>query len=154
MQTSDDGTLTVLRSLLQVCQDSAEGYATAERDFPDLEFVNELEQRRKQRLKILTELQRRIRDLRGDPDVNPSTAGAVHRKWMDFKSETAANPTEALLTEMERGEDLAVDAFREALKREDLDAATRKMLQHHYELVQAAHDRVKQLRDRANYARQ
>jgi uncharacterized protein (TIGR02284 family) len=153
MTTSDDRALALLHALLRICRDSAEGYVTAERDLPDREVARELDRYRQQRLKVAEELQQRIRDLRGDPDAGPTLPGALHRAWMDARSGGAANPVEALLTEIERGEDMAVDAFRQALAETDIDAATRRMLERHYELVQAAHDRVKQLRDRANYAR-
>lgn len=153
MTTSDDRALALLQALLHICRDSAEGYATADRDLPDREIAAELDRYRQQRLKIIRELENRIRELRGDPDASPTAAGAVHRAWIDARGVAAANPTEALLVEIERGEDLAVDAFRQALKESDIDAATRRLLEHHYELVQAAHDRVKQLRDRTNFAR-
>ena len=44
-------------------------------------------------------------------------------------------------------------AYREALNLADLDAISRKLIQRHYETVQAAHDRVRQLRDREAQAR-
>ena len=58
----------------------------------------------------------------------------------------------AVLSECEKGEDRAVDAYREALRGRDVDPQTREVIQRHYEFVQAAHDRVRQLRDSATYA--
>lgn len=153
MTTSNDRTLALLHALLRICRDSAEGYARAERDLHDREIAGELEGYRHQRQKIVAELEHRIGELRGDPKASPTVPGALHRAWMDLRSLTNPHPNEALLTEMERGEDVAVDAFRQALDEPDIDAATRRLLEHHYELVQAAHDRVKQLRDRSNFAR-
>jgi hypothetical protein len=45
-----------------------------------------------------------------------------------------------------------VMAYREALAERALDAQTRQLVQEQYELVQASHDRVRQLRDSATYA--
>lgn len=153
MTTSDDAALAILQELLSVSRDSVEGYATALRDIADQEIARELETYRTRRSKIVDELAQRIRDLRGDPDARPTAAGAVHRAWMDARAGSEANPDQAILAEIERGEDLATDAFRQALKEHDIDATTRRLIEGHYEQVQAAHDRVKQLRDRANYAR-
>lgn len=153
MTTSDDAALAILQGLLRTSLDSAEGYATALRDLADSHVARELERFRAQRLKMVCELTQRIRDLRGDPNANPTIAGAVHRTWMDARAGADANPNHALLAEIERGEDLAVDMFRQALKEHDIDATTRGLIERHYEQVQTAHDRVKQLRDRSNDAR-
>ncbi len=153
MQTSDEGTLTRLRLLLRITEDSEQGYVTAEQGLSDIDLVRELEKYRKERSKIAAELRKRIRDLRGDPDVGTTAVGALHRRLIEVRAEHSANPTEAVLSEVERGEDVAVDAFRAALRQTDIDALSRKALEHHYELVQAAHDRVKQLRDRLTCAR-
>lgn len=154
MRPEEDIALSTLLALLRIYRDSAEGYATAARDLPDLEVRRELEPYRKELLRLVKECAKRIRVLRGDPDDAPATAaGGVHRTWMDLRSATAANPTAALLTEMERGEDIAVDAIKAALRTDGIDPATHALLQTHYEKIQAAHDRVKQLRDRATLAR-
>lgn len=153
MTTSNDQTLALLHALLRICRDSVEGYARAERDLPDRSLAAEFEGYRRQRQKIVAELENRIRDLRGDPDASPTAAGALHRAWMDLRAIAGAHPNETVLVEMERGEDFAADAFRQALREPEIDAATRHVLEHHYELVQTAHDRVKQWRDRSNLAR-
>ena len=59
-----------------------------------------------------------------------------------------------MLAECERGEDMAVNAYRRALEEQDLDEQTRGIVQRQYEFVQAAHDRIRQLRDSAKYAHQ
>ena len=153
MRTSDDAALALLHSLLRIWRDSAEGYATAARDVPDAEVSRLFERYRSERMKMVKELEERIVALRGDPNVNPSIAGVVHRAWMDYRAGNDDNPTHSLLAEVERGEDMAVDAVKQALKERDIDAATHHLFERHYELVQAAHDRIKQLRDRTDYAR-
>lgn len=153
MTTSDDAALAILQGLLRLSRDSVEGYLTALRDIADDGIAKELERFRAQRAKMVDELAQRIRDLRGAPDPRPTVAGAAHRAWIDARAGGEANPSQTILAEIERGEDLAVDAFRQALKEHDIDATTRRLIEAHYELVQTAHDRVKQLRDRANYAR-
>lgn len=149
MQTSDDAALALLHSMLRICRDSAAGYETAARDVLEPELAKEFERFRADRLRIVKEIEDRLVALRGDPHANSTVAGAAHRAWMDFRSGSSDHPTQALLEEVERGEDLAVDAIRQALKERDIDVATRRMFEQHYERIQGAHDRIKQLRDRA-----
>ena len=149
MKISDDTAITVLHALARVCADSAAGYATVERDVIDPDLAKLFAHFRHDRLKMLGEIEHRLACLRGAADAKPTLGGAVHRAWIDYRSHSAENPTEALLVEIERGEDLAVDAYRQALKERDVDAATLQLVQRHYESVQAAHDRIRQLRNRA-----
>jgi uncharacterized protein (TIGR02284 family) len=93
-----------------------------------------------------------VKALRAEPPKTGSTAAALHRKWMNQEAQASDNISFRILKEVERGEDFAVHAYREALQVGDLDEMTRKMIQDQYEQVQAAHDRVKQLRDRGAYA--
>ena len=148
MTTSDDRALELLHALLLVARESVAGYATAERNVPDARLWREFEPHRKARAKIATELEQRIRDLRGDPEQPPSAAAALHRRWIELRSSTASGPNHAVLAEVERGEALAARAFADALKEHDIDAATRKLFERQYEHVQAAHDRIKQLLER------
>ena len=89
--------------------------------------------------------------MRGEPRAQGSFAGGVHRKLMELEAATAEHIDHTLLAEIERGEDFAVMAYRDALQTRDLEERTRKLIQQQYEGVQAAHDRVRQLRDRAAY---
>jgi uncharacterized protein (TIGR02284 family) len=152
MKLSDDAALALLHTLLRVCEDSAEGYAIAERDVVDPDWARQFAQFGHQRRKLAEEIQHRITNLRGDARAKPTLTGAVHRAWMDYRAGADANPLRALLAEIERGEDFAVDAYRQALKERDIDATTLQLIQRQYESVQAAHDRIKQLRDRTDYA--
>jgi uncharacterized protein (TIGR02284 family) len=152
MQAKDDVALALLQTLLRIAVDSAEGYATAGRDAQSPELIRLFQQYHNDRLKLIDELKARIRDFRADPEAKATMLGAAHRAWIDASAGTSENPDHALLTEVERGEDLAVAAFRDALAERELDAITRHLLERHYEKVQAAHDRVRQLRDRPSYA--
>ena len=153
MTTSDDDALALLQSLLRICRDSAEGYATAMHEVVEPELNRVFHEYHQQRQKLCTELTQRIRDLRGTPDETPTATGTLHRAWMNLRAGTARAPSEAVLAEIERAEDLAVEAYREAEKLRDIDAITRRLVERHYEVVQTAHDRIRQLRDRGTYAR-
>ena len=148
MTTSDDRALELLHGLLLVARESVAGYATAEQNVPDPRLWREFEPYRTARAKIVVELEQRIRELRGDPTQPPSGAAALHRRWIELRASGSSAPNHAVLAEVERAESMAARAFADALKEHDIDAATRKLFERHYERVQAAYDRIKQLLER------
>ena len=152
MKLTDDTALALLQTLLKTAADSAEGYATAAHDVEDPALLQLFGEYRDTRLKLAEALAERIRKLRETPEEAPTLVGALHRRWIDVKAGGAENINEAVLAEVERGEALAVDAYRQALKERDIDAATRKLIEQQYEIVQAAHDRVRQLHERMKTA--
>lgn len=150
MTTSDDATLLVLNELLAANRDAERGYTEAAdlvrlRDLVELFAGFAL-----QRGKFAVELEERIRALRSTPVKGGSPLSALHRSWMDLKVAAEEDLTHAhtLLAECERGEDIALKAYAAALKLRDIDEISRALIQKQYEQVQAAHDRVRQLRDR------
>jgi uncharacterized protein (TIGR02284 family) len=55
----------------------------------------------------------------------------------------------AVLTECERGEDVAKRVYEEALASEDLPRDIKEFVQHQYQGVKANHNRIRSLRDQA-----
>lgn len=152
MTTNDDKALLVLNELLMVCKDAEQGYQAAADAVPVPELVELFEGYALQRGKFVVELQERIRDLRGTAAKTGSPMGALHRAWMGLKGAVDSNETHALLAECERADAMAAKVYGAALQDPDIDGQSRALIQRQYELVQAAHDRVRQLRDSATYA--
>jgi uncharacterized protein (TIGR02284 family) len=94
------------------------------------------------------ELQTLVRSLGGDPEKTSSISGTLHRRWVDIKTALTANDDVAVLNECERGEDVALRAYRNALDK-DLPQSIRPILERQLMGVQQNHDQVKQLRDTA-----
>jgi uncharacterized protein (TIGR02284 family) len=87
-----------------------------------------------------------VRELGGDPENSGSFTGALHRGWINIKSVVTGQDDTAILNECERGEDVAKNAYKEALEK-NLPANVASTVQTQYTAVQAAHDQVKALRD-------
>lgn len=155
MITNDDTALLVLKDLILAGRDAEHGYQLAADRVKLPELVELFEGYALQRRKFLGELEERVRTLRGTPPSSDSTvAGALHRGWMGLKTALESAEAHALLAECERGDALSVKAYGAALGEADVDAQTRQVIQQQYEQVQAAHDRVRQLRESATYAHQ
>lgn len=151
MNVSNEKTVSVLQNLIETNRDGQHGFRTAAEDAKDAELGRVFTQFSTQRTTFIAELQDRIRSLGGDPDKSGSVAGSLHRGWIDLKSALTSNEPHAVLAEAERGEDAAVKAYREALE-ENIDPVSRGIVSRQYASVQAAHDRVKSLRDSVAYA--
>ena len=151
MNVSNEKTISVLHDLIETNRDGQHGFRTAAEDAKDAELGRVFTQFSTQRTTFIAELQDRVRSLGGDPDKSGSVAGSLHRGWIDLKSAMTSNEPHAVLAEAERGEDAAVKSYREALD-ENLDPVTRGIVSRQYASVQAAHDRVKSLRDSVTYA--
>jgi uncharacterized protein (TIGR02284 family) len=152
MITNDDKALLVLKNLIRAGRDAEQGFLAAADSVPDPELVQVFAEFAVQRAKFVVELQDRVRTLRGDPEQAGTIGGEVHRAWLGLRAAIASNEIHAILAECERGEDMAVTMYRYALAERDVDPETRDIVQRQYEAVQAAHDRIRQLRDSATYA--
>jgi len=154
MITNDDTALLVLKDLILAGRDAEQGYQLAADRAKQPELVELFESYALQRRQFLRELEERVRTLRGTPPSGSSIGGVIHRGWIGLTAALESAEAHALLAECERGEDFSVKAYGAALSEADVDAQTRQLIQQHYEQVQAAHDRVRQLRDSATYAHQ
>jgi uncharacterized protein (TIGR02284 family) len=65
---------------------------------------------------------------------------------MNIKGTLTGKDDHAILSECERGEDAAVDAYEDALKLA-LPANILSIIQRQYQSIKQTHDRVKQMRD-------
>ena len=97
-----------------------------------------------QRARFAAELQREVRRLGGEPEETGSTAAVLHRGWMSIKSAVTGEDEGAVISECERGEDSAVDAYEEALKT-DLPNDVKEIVSRQFSQVKEAHDRIRSL---------
>lgn len=142
----NDKVISILNHLVETCRDGQNGFLEAAENVqsPELkEYFNKVSLERSQ---LVGELQQQVHALGGDPENTGSTAAALHRTWMDIKGTLTGRDDQTILDECERGEDSAVEAYRDALN-EDLPANIRSVVETQLREVQQVHDRVKQMRD-------
>jgi uncharacterized protein (TIGR02284 family) len=99
-------------------------------------------------LNSAAELQLLVMSLGGEAEDSGSTRGAVHRGWVAVKGTLSGYSDKAILEETERGEDSALESYREALA-EDLPSGVRAVVERQYEGVKRNHAQVRALRDQA-----
>jgi uncharacterized protein (TIGR02284 family) len=152
MKTSQEKNISILNNLIETCKDGQEGFSTAAKDAKDMELARVFSHYAAQRGNYIRELQQRVRALGGDADKHGTLTGSVHRGWIDLKAALSSNEPHSVLSECERGEDAAVENYRDALHETELDLETRAIIQRQSAGVQEAHDRIKELRDSVAYA--
>lgn len=135
-----------LNDLIETCRDGQNGFKEAAENVksPDLKtFLNQLATERAQ---FVSELQLEVRKLGGDPQKSGSTTAAMHRVWMDIKGTLTGKDDHSILSECERGEDSAVDSYKDALKL-GLPTNIHQLVERQFQSIKLTHDRVKQMRD-------
>ncbi|HSI85260.1 MAG: PA2169 family four-helix-bundle protein [Candidatus Methylacidiphilales bacterium] len=141
--------LSTLKSLVQILNDGHEGFKKAAEDIKDTELKTLFSKFSLQRKKFAGELETELRSLgEKDPQNEGTTyAGTAHRVWIDLKAAVLGNDSHAVLAEAERGEDVAVQAYKDAIADENLTASLRSIITRQAAEVKATHDEVKKLRD-------
>lgn len=135
---------SILNDLVQTCKDGEQGFRDAADAVTNTQIRSAFQEFARQRADFAAELQREVSKLGGTPEKSGSVSGALHRGWMNLKSAITGKDTAAIVAEAERGEDAAVKAYQDALKK-DLPRDLRDSIQRQYNSVQSAHDRVRSL---------
>jgi uncharacterized protein (TIGR02284 family) len=139
--------ISTINSLIETLKDGEEGFKQAAEAVSDSNLKSLFNEFAQQRARFATELQSEAMNLgETEPEESSSTAGAMHRAWINLKSAVTSGDDHTILAECERGEDSAVKEYEEALKA-DLPAPLDDIISREYTEVKSAHDRIKSLRD-------
>ena len=138
--------ISTLNDLIEICRDGQNGFKEAAENVksPDLKtFLNQIATERGQ---FVNQLQLEVRTLGGDPQKSGSATAAMHRAWIDIKGTLTGKDDHSILSECERGEDSAIEAYKDALKL-DPPPNIRSTIERQFQSIKLVHDRVKQMRD-------
>ena len=138
--------ISVLNDLIETSKDGEEGFRTCAEDIKNAELKALFVSRSQACASAAAEPQQVVRSLGGDPETSTSVSADLHRRWVDLKSIITGKDEESILNECERGEDVAMKSYKNALSK-DLPANIRSIVEKQFEGVQRNHDQVKALRD-------
>jgi uncharacterized protein (TIGR02284 family) len=142
----NDDVISTLNDLIETSKDGEEGFRTCCEDATDTKLKSVFADRAQKCAQAAQELQALVRAKGGDPETTSSVSAALHRRWLDIKSAILGKNDEAILNECERGEDVAVRSYRNALDK-DLPSDIRTVVERQYQGVLKNHDMVKSLRE-------
>jgi len=138
--------IATLNDLIETSRDGEEGFRTCADGVKSIQLKQMFEHAASRCAQAVSELQAKVRRLGGDPERRGSVSGSPHCSWINLKSTITGMSEDAVLTECERGEDVAKSAYEDALKK-DLPADVRSMVERQYEGVKQHRARVHQLRN-------
>lgn len=153
MNSTINETIETLNRLTEILKDGEQGYRTAAKDVKVPELAQVFERHAAQRAQFASTLQAHVDNLGAKVEKSGSIAGGLHRGWINLKAALSSNEPHAVLVEAERGEEVAVAAFEDAIKHRDIDQPTRALLNSQCADIKAARDHVRTLRDSSKYAK-
>ena len=138
--------VNVIEKLAEICKDGEKGYKDAAEHAKRSDLKSFFTTQSSERGRFARELQTVLMKLgKTEKKESGTVAGALHRAWIDTKVGLGAGD-KSILESVEKGEDEARDAYRDAigapLPPEAADVVSRQARS-----IQAAHDQVKSLRD-------
>lgn len=138
--------IETLLELVESCRDGDFGFTTCAEytDSPRLKTL--FYQRAQQCRDAAVEIGDHLLQLGATPTNHGSARGALHRGWVAVRGTLSGHSEQAMLDECERAEDMALGAYRKALK-QTLPQAIEELLRRQRDLVQRNHDEIKALRD-------
>ena len=141
----NDDVIATMNDLIETSRDGEEGFRTCADAVKSAQLKEVLQQAASRCAQAVSELQAKVRGLGGDPERRGSVSGSLHRALVDIKSTITGMDEAGVLTECERGEEVARKAYEEALSK-DLPGDVRLMVERQYQGVRQHQDRVHQLR--------
>jgi uncharacterized protein (TIGR02284 family) len=144
MANVNDKTISVLNDLIETCRDGENGFRSAAEGVKDPNLKALFNRYSAQRGEFASELQALVAGLGGDAQSTGSVAGAAHRGWINIKSAVTGRNEAAVVSEAERGEDVAKASYQKALQ-EYMSPEIRAVISRQYSAVLEAHDEVRRL---------
>jgi len=138
-----------LKNLIQILHDGRDGYRQASDQVNEAPLKGLFDTLATQRAQFAQELEPYLA-VSGEEDADDqggTLSGAVHRGWIDLKSALTRQDAHSILEEVERGEDAAKKAYRDALDEKDISDDVRSLIQRQSAEILHAHDQIRTLRD-------
>jgi uncharacterized protein (TIGR02284 family) len=151
MPTTNDQTIDELNKLIETCKDGEYGFKSCAEHVKSADLKTIFLRRSEDCAKGARELQALVSRLGGKPETGSSASGTMHRGWVAVVGTLSGYSDEQMLNECERGEDVAMDRYRAALK-QPLPSDVMSVVQTQYEGVKRNHDQIRTLRNQVRAA--
>ncbi len=140
--------VSAINDVISICKDAEQGFSGAADSVNSPSLKSLFNEYSAQRATFARELESAVERAGAKPDHPSGAAGKLHSGWMHVKGAFTGHSEHQILEETERGEDLSVKRYREALDR-DLPEDLRSILRAQFRQVQEAHNNIRRLRDQA-----
>jgi uncharacterized protein (TIGR02284 family) len=142
----DNHDISVLNSLIVTTIDSVNGYRKAAEDSSNQQFRSIFMARADEREEVVRELQEQVRSLGGNPDDDGSSLAGAHRFMLDVRDALTGRDDQAVIAEVERGEDHIKHKYEAALADAGLSPHCRDLVERSFRSVKEGHDQMRDLK--------
>jgi|GEM_PF-570607 len=139
-----------LNRLISRAKDGQLGYETAAKDIQDPKLQKKFKLISEQRGQFADQLTRQVLDLGAEPETEGSFGAAIHRGWINFKSSITGKNHRSIISEIQTGENVAVEAYEEALQK-DLPREVREVVQQQAAAVKENYQHIQSLKNQVHY---
>jgi len=136
-----------LNHLVTICMDGKYGYEVAAEDADSAALRAMFSGYSAERALFSQQLKAEIKKFGGDPEHGGGPLGAIHRAWIDVKTALSSKDNKAVLGACITGEKAAVNAYNDVLKKNELPAETRALLNEQRRNIEEALNKVEGLHD-------
>ena len=127
-----------INDLLEKNYDAEKGYKKAAEIVDNNKLKQFFEDQAQNRYDFGHTLKDEIKNIGSTPDKGGSTTGDLHRAWMDIKSTFTSQDEEAILKEVQKGEEAAVEEYTNVINDTTLPPTTKTILEQQRNNVQSA----------------
>jgi uncharacterized protein (TIGR02284 family) len=138
--------ISTLNTLIATTIDSITGYEDAAANSESGRFQDVFRQRATERQRVVEDLRSEVRRLGGNPEDDGSLMGKTHQRFLDLKAAITGRDEQAIINEVERGEDYLKEKWETALNSDALTGETRAAVERCYQSVREGHDQMSQLK--------
>ncbi|MDR7209282.1 PA2169 family four-helix-bundle protein [Flavobacterium piscis] len=115
--------VSTLEGLISILEDGKLGYTNAAEHVESPVIKTDFLEYARERALFIVELQDEINRLGKSTDTSGGgPLGAIHRAWIDIKSSFTSGDTEAIINACITGEEAAIEKYKMALEKEELDS--------------------------------
>ena len=115
--------VNTLEGLISILEDGKLGYTNAAEHVDSPAIKTDFLDYARQRALFIVEIQDEINRLGKSTDTSGGgPLGAIHRAWIDIKSSFTSGDTEAIINACITGEEAAIEKYKSALEKEELDS--------------------------------
>ena len=137
---------TTLNTLIATLLDSIDGYTKSAQDVDNQDLAERFNARARERQSAVAGLQAAVARCGGNPEDDGTLLAGAHRAFLNLKEAVTGRDDQAILNEVERGEDYLKTKFEAARNNVDLSPEARAAVDAAWSSVKAGHDEMSQLK--------
>ncbi len=150
--TSNDQDIETINGLIATTIDSADGYRAAATEIENRQLATLMLDRANEREDVAMRLQAFVRERGGDPVDDGTTIASAHRFFMGLKDAVFTKDDDAVIAEIERGEDHIKERYETVLADNDLSLEGIALVEACYQSVREGHDQMRDLKHHSSSA--